>query len=88
VYAICGHKPAGYKIVSNSASVDPGFTLDDGLACPVGTSALDGGAQVLGHAPVVQVFGSIDQGAFGWTIGVNNNDQVAHQVSGYVICAA
>ena len=38
--------------------------------------------------PDVQVGGSIDQGAFGWGIDVNNNDQSAHEVFGYVICAA
>jgi hypothetical protein len=88
VFAICGHKPAGYKIASNSAAVDPGFTLFDGIACPTGTSALDGGAQVTDHVPVVQVGGSIDQGAFGWAINVNNTGQSVHQVDGYVVCAA
>lgn len=88
VLAICGHKPAGYKITSNSAAVDPGFTLDDGIGCPTGTSALSGGAQDPDHVPAVQIGGSIDQGAFGWAIGVNNTDQSVHQVNGYVICAA
>jgi hypothetical protein len=88
VYAICGHKPAGYTIASNSAAVDPGFALDDGIACPMGTSALDGGAQVLGHAPADQLFGSIDQGAFGWSIGVNDTGPSAARVDGYVICAS
>lgn len=88
VLAICGHKPAGYKLVSNSAAVDPGFTLDDGIACPTGTSALSGGTQDPDHVPVVQVGGSIDQGAFGWAIDMNNTGQSTHQVNGYVICAA
>lgn len=88
VLAICGHKPAGYKIASNSATVDPGFTLGDGIGCPAGTSALSGGAQDPDHVPVVQVAGSIDQGASAWAIQVNNHDQSAHQVNGYVICAA
>lgn len=88
VLAICGHKPAGYKIVSNSAAVDPGFTLIDGIGCPVGTSALSGGAQDPDHVPDVQVGGSIDQGASGWVINMNNTGPSAHQVNGYVICAA
>jgi hypothetical protein len=88
VFAICGHKPAGYKIVSNGAAVDPGFTLGDGIGCPIGTAALSGGARVIGHSPAVQVGGSIDQGAFGWAIDVNNTTASVQQVNGYVICAA
>jgi hypothetical protein len=88
VLAICGHKPAGYKIASNSVALEPGFTLADGIACPAGTSALSGGAQDPDHVPVVQVAGSISQGATAWAIQVNNDDQSVHQVNGYVICAA
>jgi hypothetical protein len=88
VLAICGHKPAGYKIASNGAAVDPGFTLIDGIGCPTGTSVLSGGAQDPDHVPVVQVGGSIDQNAFSWTINVNNLGQSVHQVNGYAICAA
>jgi hypothetical protein len=88
VEAICGHKPAGYKMVTNSASVDPGFTLSDGIGCPTGTSVVGGGVQVPDHVPVVQAAGSIDQGAFAWDVDVNNLGQSAHQVNGYAICAA
>ena len=63
VYATCGPKPTGYNIASNSASVSSGFTLEDGIACPAGTSALDGGARTMGHSPLVLAGGSIDQGA-------------------------
>jgi hypothetical protein len=87
VYAVCGHRPAGYAIASNSASVDSGLLLD-GIACPAGTSALDGGAQTVGHSPLVQVDGSIDQGAFGWTISMNNDSPSEQKINGYVICAA
>ena len=88
VYAICGHKPADYKIASGSATVDPGFTLDDGIGCPPGTSDLDGGAQVPGHVPAVQVGGSSDDGAGGWFIEVVNTGQSAEQANAYAICAA
>jgi len=88
VYAICGHKPAGYKIASNSGSIGPDATLEDGLLCPAGTSALDGGAQALDHPPAVQLSGSIDQGPSGWSIALNNTGQSADQEDGYVICAA
>jgi hypothetical protein len=88
VLAICGHKPAGYKIAANSAAVDPGFTLSDGIACPAGTSVLSGGAQDPDHVPVVQVAGSIDEDTSAWHIDVNNRGQSVHQVNGYAICAA
>ena len=88
VYAICGHKPAGYKIVSESGPIGPGATLEEGIGCPTGTSALGGGAQALDHVPAVQVSGSIDQGPSGWSIALNNTGQSADQVDGYVICAA
>ena len=88
VAAICGPGPAGYKIVRNSASADPGSTLSDGIGCPAGTSVLSGGVQVPSHVPVVQVAGSIDQGALSWAIDVNNTGPLAHKVNGYAICAA
>lgn len=88
VEAICGHKPAGYKIASNSASVDPGAILSDGIACPAGTSVLSGGGQDPDHVAVVQVAGSIDEDTSAWNIAVNNLGQSAHQVNGYAICAA
>jgi len=88
VEAICGHKPAGYKIATNSVLLDSGFTLSDGIACPAGTSVLGGGTQDPDHVPVVQVAGSIDEDASAWHIDVNNLGQSAHQVNGYAICAA
>ena len=88
VEAICGHKPAGYKIASNSAAVDPGATLSDGVGCPAGTSVLGGGTQDPDHVPVVQIAGSIDGDASIWHVNVNNLGQSAHQVNGYAICAA
>jgi hypothetical protein len=88
VEAICGHKPAGYKITSNSVTVDPGFTLGDGIGCPAGTSVLGGGTQDPDHVRVVQVAGSIDEDTSAWAIEMNNNGQLAHQVNGYAICAA
>jgi len=88
VSAICGHKPAGYAIASNGTTLDPGSTLLDGIGCPAGTSALGGGTQDPDHVAVVQVAGSIDQGASAWAVQVNNTGQSVHQVNGYVICAA
>jgi hypothetical protein len=86
VLAICGHKPVGYTIASNGTTLAPGFTLLDGIACPTGTSALDGGAQDPAHLPGVQIGGSIDQDASSWSVVVANNGQSTEQVDGYVIC--
>ena len=86
--AVCGHKPAGYKIVSDSHSVPQGGLLEDGPGCPTGTSALDGGAQVPSHVPSVQIVDSANQGAVGWFIALRNTGRSAEQADGYVICAA
>ena len=87
-YAICGHKPAGYKIVSSSGPVSAGGALLDGIGCPAGTSALEGGAKVPDHVPAVQIETSSDQGAFGWVIVVDDTGQSADQADGYAICAS
>ncbi len=86
--AVCGHKPVGYKIVSDSFTLGPQSLLLDGLTCPSGTSALDGGTQVPGHAPAVQISGSIDEGHLGWAVAVNNTGLATEQEHSYVICAA
>ncbi len=86
--AVCGHKPAGYKIVSDSFTLGPQSLLLDGLTCPSGTPALDGGTQVPGHAPAVQISGSIGEGHLGWAAAVNNTGLATEQEHSYVICAA
>jgi hypothetical protein len=88
VDAVCGHKPTGYKIVSDSHLVPSGGDLLDGLGCPAGTSPLDGGAQVPSHVRAVQISGSINQGAVGWFIALGNTGKSAKQADGYLICAA
>src|SRR5205085_3659507 len=80
VLAICAHRPAGYKIASNSVALEPGFTLGDGIACPAGTSVVGGGAQDPDHVRVVQIGGSLDEDAMAWSIDVNNTGKLVHQV--------
>lgn len=87
VFAVCGHRPTGYTIVSNNASFGPGVLLDS-ITCPAGKSALDGGVKTIGHSPLVQIGGLIDQGAGGWTLKMNNNTPSGQQVDLSVICAA
>ena len=87
VLAICGHKPTGYMITSNGTTVGPGLLID-GIACPTGTSVVDGGTQDPAHLPVVQVIGSIDQDTSSWIVGVANDGTATEQVNGYAICAA
>jgi hypothetical protein len=88
VLAICGHKPTGYMIASNGTTLAPGFTLLDGIACPTGTSVVDGGTQDPAHLPVVQVVGSIDQDVSSWSVAVANDGTATEQVNGYAICGA
>jgi hypothetical protein len=88
VYAICGHKPAGYTIVLSGTALPAGSALDGGVTCPAGTSVLGGGAQATDHVPAVQIGGSINQAAFSWITEVNNTGQSVAQVDSYGICAA
>jgi hypothetical protein len=88
VDAVCGHKPAGYKIVSQGGPVPPGATALESIPCPAGTSPLDGGAQAPDHVPAVQLSDSINQSPPGWFIAVNNTGQEAYRINAYAICAA
>lgn len=87
VFAVCGHRPTGYKIFSNNASFGPGVLLDS-LTCPADKSVLDGGVKTVGHSPLVQVGGLIDQGHGGWTLKMNNDTTSGQQVDLSEICAA
>jgi hypothetical protein len=88
VDAVCGHKPAGYKIVSDGGPLPPGATALDSITCPAGTSPLDGGAQIPDHVPTVQIGGTVNQTPPGWFIVVSNTGQAVHRLNGYAICAA
>jgi hypothetical protein len=86
VFAVCGHRPTGYTIASGNASFGPGVLLDS-IGCPAGKSALDGGVKTVGHSPLVQVGGLIDEGPGGWALKMNNNTPSGQQVDLSVICA-
>ena len=54
VFAMCGHKPAGYKIVRSSGTADPTgapVVVTGGPGCPHGTSVIGGGAGVATPLP-------------------------------------
>ena len=87
VFAVCGHRPTGYKIFSNNASFGPGVLLDS-IGCPAGKSVLDGGVKTVGHSPLVQVGGLIDEGPGGWSLKMNNDTASGQQVDLSDICAA
>ena len=87
VLAVCGHRPTGYKILSNNASFGPGVLLDS-IGCPTGKSVLDGGVKTVGHSPLVQVGGLIDEGPGGWALKMNNDTAATQQVDLSDICAA
>jgi len=55
-FATCGHRPAGYTIMSATASDAGGpDTLIDSVPCPAGTSILGGGIHVTGPRPTRRI---------------------------------
>jgi hypothetical protein len=91
VFAVCGHRPAGYEIVPASGTADPTGTpvaISGGPACPRGTSVIGGGARVATPLPTTPIGQAIDGGTMNWvsTIIGTSNLPVSHTFS--TICAA
>ena len=91
VFAICGHKPTGYKIIRSSGTADPTGTpvvITGGPGCPPGTSVIGGGARVATPLPSTPLAQEIDGGAMNWvsTIVSTSTGPVTDTFS--TICAA
>ena len=72
-FAVCGHRPAGYTIVSASGT-DTGGPVTDlgGAQCPAGTSILGGGIHVTDPQQAVTLGASLDDPATQWISEVRN----------------
>jgi hypothetical protein len=91
VLAICGHKPAGYRIVRASGTAGPTGTpvvITGGPGCPHGTSVIGGGARVGAPLPSTPLAQAIDGGSGNWvsTIVRTGTQPVTDTFS--TICAA
>jgi hypothetical protein len=92
--AVCVEPPPGYEVVGETAAVASGDVLRRIVACPAGTVALGGGAQVVGSgtgdfrtnllesAPDV-VSGS----ATTWAVAVRNNGGQERSMGFRAVCA-
>jgi hypothetical protein len=88
-FAVCGHRPAGYTIVSASGT-DTGGPVTDlgGAQCPAGTSILGGGIHVTDPRPAVTLGASLDDPATQWISEVRNQAPEPATAAIYAICAA
>jgi hypothetical protein len=88
-FAVCGHRPAGYAIVSASGTDTGGPVTDIGGAqCPAGTSIVGGGIHVTHPRPAVTLGASLDDPATQWLSEVLNEAPGPAAVTIYAICAA
>ena len=88
VFAVCGAKPPGYAIVSQSLTDtgpdDPVLTP----VCPAGTAVLGGGFEVVNPGFDVTIAGSLDESRHGWFGEAVNQRPGATTVKAQAICGA
>lgn len=88
-FAVCGHRPAGYTITSQTGSDPAGPDTSLGSApCPAGTSILGGGIHVIGPRPTVTLGASLDDAANDWLSELLHEDAAPVTATTYAICAA
>ena len=91
VFAICGHKPTGYKVVRSSGTADPTGTpvvITGGPGCPHGTSVIGGGARVATPLPTTPLGQSIDGGGMNWVSTIVSTSTQSVTDTFATICAA
>ena len=91
VFAVCGHRPAGYRIVRSTGTADPTGTpvvISGGPGCPRGSSVIGGGARVATPLPATPLGQAIDGGPTNWvsTIVSTSTEPVTDTFA--TICAA
>ena len=88
-FATCGHRPAGYTIISQTTSdVGGPDTLIGSAQCPAGTSILGGGIHVTHPRPTITLGSSLDDAATEWLSEAINEDPAPATATTYAICAA
>ncbi len=90
-FAICGQKPAGYRIVRTSGTTMPSanpVAIVGGASCPAGTSVIGGGARVATPLASTVVRQSIVGGSKDWDGEIVSTSTQPVQDTFAVICAA
>ncbi len=91
VFAICGHRPTGYRIVRASGTADPAGTpvaISGGPGCPHGTSVIGGGARVATPLPTTPLGQAIDGGPMNWVSTIISTSSLPVTDTFATICAA
>lgn len=90
-FAICGQKPAGYKIVRTSGTTMPNgnpIAIVGGASCPAGTSVIGGGVRVATPLPSSVVRQSIVGTTKEWDAEIISTSTQPVQDTFAAICAA
>ena len=91
VFAICGQKPAGYKIVRTTGTTPPDgnpVAIIGGASCPAGTSVIGGGVRVATPLPSTVIRQSIVGTTKEWDGEIISTSTQPVQDTTAVICAA
>jgi hypothetical protein len=89
VWAVCATQPPGYRIVERDYSLAPGAFVQDVATCPAGTTAMGGGAKVIGESPAdygMQIQASAP-GGFSYLNAVSNLSGAHHTLGMFATCA-
>jgi hypothetical protein len=88
VRVICAVKPAQYVVVQKLGLANPAHARTTiAVTCPVGTTALSGGAASNSESVLVNSGGMAPANSRSWQISENNGDVVGHLVSVVAVCA-
>jgi hypothetical protein len=90
-FAICGQKPAGYKIVRTTGATTPDgnpVAIVGGASCPAGTSVIGGGVRVGTPLPSTVIRQSIAGSAKAWDAEIISTSTQLVQDTIAAICAA
>jgi hypothetical protein len=87
VVAVCGKKPAGYKIVTTKGTADPGMTFA-GASCAKGTSVIGGGINPGTKSVATGVEGVEPESGAMFSTGLDYTGTGSVPITSYAICAA
>jgi hypothetical protein len=88
VYALCGARPPGYAIVSNTSTSSSGSALGNTVGCPAGTTLTGGGVKVAIPRPQTPLGSSGQNSGEQWYADVLNTSGLPITTTVYAICAA
>jgi hypothetical protein len=86
IEVVCAKKPAGWKIVTASASNTAGSQKQVIATCPAATKVLGGGGSSSGHSLLVNLNSMIPSGTREWVVDTNNASASTTTAHAYAVC--